>query len=152
MLLELNNDSYIAFDTHLAQYIYEKLVDHTVHVTLLGKVNIMKDSFHETLNTLEFCTKFIHTRCDHVDDHSIEIDNNYNQLANEIELKSRSHRMNVESEYSEKIESPCESLGFGRSGNGNLHSQNACKEVQISYLDNNGDSKYPNDIEQFIGT
>lgn len=54
MLLEMTNESFIAFDTHLAQYVYEKITDNNTDIVMIGKINSVRSSFHESLNTLEF--------------------------------------------------------------------------------------------------
>jgi hypothetical protein len=138
MLLEMSHESYIAFDTHLAQYVYEKLTDDTTKITMLGKVNVTVDSFHETLNTLEFCSRFMHTRCSHQEKDSILIANNFTRLENVLDPKSNTMPIKLNDELSVKSESASETVTYQQVDDiSKLHNPRMYREVQISYLDNN---------------
>lgn len=50
----MENTTPAGFETHLAQYLYEKIVDSGTKIVLVGQANIARNAFHETLNTLEF--------------------------------------------------------------------------------------------------
>lgn len=144
MLLEMHNESYMAFDTHLAQYIYEKIVDHTTYVSLIGKINNSKETFHETLNTLEFCSKFMHSRCSHKDADSIMVSNDFTHLENILDPKCNTQPLRMSSEFSVKSDGNTETIIYNQiNDQRKLHHQNGCREVQISYLDNNCSSIRP---------
>lgn len=141
MLLEMTHESYIAFDTHLAQYVYEKLTDEATKITLLGKIHLTVNSFHETLNTLEFCSKFMHTRCSHQEKDSILIANNFTRLENVLDPKSSTMPIKLNEELSVKSESASETITYNQvDEHSKLHNFPMCREVQISYLDNNCNS------------
>ena len=150
MLLEMGNESHIAFDTHLAQYVYEKITDEQVTISLIGKLHWIRNSFHETLNTMEFCSKFMHNRCEHQPRQSILIENNFTNLEENAEQNWNSVPISSRSEFTSKIQSA--SGGSSGREETKLDSQNVCKEVQISYLDNNCSSIMgPQNLTNFYG-
>lgn len=138
MLIEMENENDVAFDTHLAQYVYEKLIDPTTKLSLIGKVNYSKNSFHETLNTLEFCSKFMHSRCEHQEKDSILVGNNFTHLENVLDPKSNTMPLKMQSEFSVMSESQSETITLHQEEERQKYGNNpGYREVQISYLDNN---------------
>jgi hypothetical protein len=138
MLLEMVNESYIAFETHLAQFVYEIITDKDMSIVMVGKINNVRSSFHESLNTLEFCSKFMHSRCLHQEKDSILIANNFTRLENFLDPKCNSMPIHNELEFSIHSQSDTEQSEFNQeSEEAKLQNLEICREVQISYLDNN---------------
>ena len=144
MLWDLKSDNYAAFETHLAQYVYEKLIDFSTEIALIGRINSSKSSLNETLNTLEFCSKFMHWRWDH--ENNNQINSPQNQIIdNPINPKLKTMPI-IKSEYSDKSDVQSETITYnqGDDRSKQLHGKHKhslrignWKQVQISYLDNN---------------
>jgi hypothetical protein len=130
MLVEIETNSAMCFETQLAQYMYEKIVDSGTKITLIGQVNCSRHSFHESLNTLEFCAKFMHCRCTHQLKDSILQANEFTRLDNILDTRNQSLPIK-----SPQMTPVCDSEN--PHDNSEAREQHYCREVQISYLDNN---------------
>ena len=109
---DIHSESNIAFETHLSQYVYEKLVDDLTDIVLIGKINNSRSSINETLNTLEFWTKFMHWKWEHTIEEQLNSQRNQ-KLWNQIEPKLNTMPI-IKSEYSDKSDVWSETITYNQ--------------------------------------
>ena len=130
MLIEIETNTATGFETHLAQFIYEKISDLESRIWLVGQANMERSWFHQTLNTLEFWTKFMYCRSTNQPKDSILIGNGFTRIDNMLDPKNQSL----------PVQSPQMTPVWDSEHLHNANDQTAYREIQISYLDNNWSS------------